>query len=61
MSTKLQIVKRQEVSDEALLDLALEIARQEEDSLQRLCDAVLSHDHKTAETLAKELKSHDAN
>lgn len=52
---KLKIVKP-EVSDDVLLSLALELEREQEETLQRLCDAVLSHDYKTAESLAKELK-----
>jgi len=47
---------KQEVSDDVLLSLALELEREQEETLQRLCDAVLSHDYRAAELLAKELK-----
>lgn len=55
MSTNLKIVKN-EVSDEVITALALELAEQEEETVQRLCDAVLSDDTRTAKKLAKELK-----
>lgn len=61
MSTQRLKIVRPTVSDEALVDLALELARKEEEDLQRLCDAVLTHDYETAEKLAKELKSNAAN
>lgn len=55
-STRLKVVKH-EVSDDVLLSLALELEREEEETLQRLCIAVLSDDHVTAKKLAKELKA----
>jgi hypothetical protein len=55
MSTRLKLA-RNEVSDEVLAELVLELAREEEDSLQRLCSAVLADDTITAKQLAKELQ-----
>lgn len=55
MSAKLKIVKRQEVSDEVLFQLALEMEREHDKNLERLCKAVLTDDVKTAKKLAKEL------
>lgn len=61
MSTKLQIVKRQEVSDEVLFQLALEMEREHDKNLERLCKAVLTDDVNTAKKLAKELLPDAAN
>ena len=40
-------------------EAALEIARETEQTVLRLCTAVLSDDHKTAKLLAKELQGDD--
>lgn len=55
MRANLKIVKN-EVSDGVLTALALELAAREEETVLRLCEAVLSDDVETAKTLAKELK-----
>lgn len=60
MSTQRLKLARPVMSDEALVGLALELAQEEENTLQQLCDAVLSHDYQTAEKLAKELKANAA-
>jgi hypothetical protein len=51
---------KQEVSDDVLVELALELARKEEEDLQRLCLAVLEDDYRTAKKLAKELKRNES-
>lgn len=55
MARELKLVKPA-VSDDVLLSLALELEREQEETLQRLITAVLSDDTKTAKTIAKELK-----
>ena len=54
-------IPKPEVGDDVLLSLALELEREQEETLQRLCDAVLSHDYQTAELLAKEIKGAASN
>lgn len=46
-------------SDAGLIEAALEIARDWDNALLRLCDAVLAHDYETAQNLARELKAKD--
>ena len=55
MRPELKIVKPT-VSDEALVDLALELEREHDKNLEQLCKAVLTDDFKTAKKLAKELR-----
>jgi len=63
MNSSLKLVDsgtRAEVSDDVLAGLALELARKEDETLERLCIAVLEDDHRTAKRLARELKRHES-
>jgi hypothetical protein len=51
MSTKLELVD----ADKGVIEAALEISREWDKNIDRLCRAVLSDDRKTARLLAKEL------
>lgn len=55
MSSKLELVD----SDQGVIDVALEIAREWDKNVDRLCKAVLTEDYRTAKLLAKELSGND--
>jgi hypothetical protein len=60
MSTAHLKLVKQEISDDVLAEVALELARKEEEDLQRLCTAVLQGDYRTAKKLAKEIKGNES-
>ena len=47
-------------SESGVIDRALEIARSRRDTLQRLCNAVLTDDNEAAKKLAKELSGEES-